>query len=259
MMKLIKYDFIKSRAWYVITAAALLLIEAVFLLGYWTENDDLFSIGGVLFVIAGIFSLLALLIYSVQLYSEELTKKSGYMTFLTPRTAYQIIGSKLIVSFIVLVIGFLVYCALGLLDLQIVVNIQGNLLSRIISMISPNDIPKFLLLIFNTLVQWFVTIITIYFSVTLAATLLGNVKFRWLISAAIFLAINTVVSIISSSLLMDKALRFSFNIARTDSPSFSFFLDNSIELMLISLAINLVLAVGFYFATAALAEKKLSL
>ena len=79
MMKLIKYDFIKSRAWYVITAAALLLIEAVFLLGYWTENDDLFSIGGVLFVIAGIFSLLALLIYSVQLYSEELTKKSAEM------------------------------------------------------------------------------------------------------------------------------------------------------------------------------------
>ena len=259
MIKLIKYDLIKSRAWYIITAAALLLIEAAYLLGYWIENDDLFSIGGVLVVVAGAFSLLALLIYSVQLYSEELTKKSGYMTFLTPRTAYQIIGSKLIVSFIVLVIGFVVYCTLGLLNLQIIANMQGNLLGEIISMISPDDIPELLLLLFNTLIPWFVTIITIYFSVTLASTLLGNIKFRWLISAAIFLAINTVVSVISSSLVMNKALQFSYSMTETSSPSFSFFLDNSAELMLISLAINLVLAVGFYFATAALAEKKLSL
>ena len=80
-----------------------------------------------------------------------------------------------------------------------------------------------------------------------------------MISAAIFLAINTVVSVISSSLVMNKALQFSYSMTETSSPSFSFFLDNSAELMLISLAINLVLAVGFYFATAALAEKKLSL
>lgn len=259
MIKLIKYDLIKSRAWYIITAAALLLIEAAYLLGYWLENGDLFGIGGVLFVIAGVFALLALLIYSVQLYSEELTKKSGYMTFLTPRTAYQIIGSKLIVSFLVLVVGFIVYCSLALLNLQIIADIPGNLLGQLISMISPNDVPKILLFVFNALIQWFVTIITIYFSVTLAATLLGNVKFRWLISAAIFLAINTVVSAISSSLVMDKALQFTYSMTSSSSPSFSFFLDNSVGLMLICLAINLTLAVGFYFATAALAEKKLSL
>ncbi len=259
MLKLIKYDLIKSRAWYIITAAALFLIEAVYLLGFWLQNDTLFALGGVFFVIAGAFSLLALLIYSVQLYSEELTKKSGYMTFLTPRSAYQIIGSKLIVSALVLVVGFILYCALGLLNLQIVANMEDNILGQIISMVSPNDIPQILLFVFNTLIQWFVTIITIYFSVTLSTTLLGNVKFRWLISGGIFIAINAVVSIISSSLVMDKAFRFTYSMTESSNPSFSFFLDNSTELLLISLAINLVLAIGFYFATAVLAEKKLSL
>lgn len=259
MLKLIKYDLIKSRAWYIITASALLLIEAAYLLGYWIKNDNLFGIGGVLFVIAGAFSMLALLIYSVQLYSEELTKKSGYMTFLTPRSAYQIIGSKLIVSFLVLVVGFVVYCGLSLVNLQIIADMEGNLIGQIISMISPKDIPEILLFVFNLLIQWFVTIITIYFSVTLSTTLLGNVKFRWLISAGIFIGINTVVSIISSSLVMNKALQFTYSMSEAQNPSFSFFLENSAEMMLISLAINVVLAVGFYFATAALAEKKLSL
>jgi len=259
MLKLIKYDLIKSRAWYLVAAAALLLIEATYLIGYWISDGTVFAIGGALFVGAGFFSLLALLIYSVQLYSEELTKKSGYMTFLTPRSAYQIIGSKLIVSLIVLVIGFVVYCGLSIINLQIIANQEDNLIGKLISMISPKDVPNLLLLVFNMLIQWFVTIITIYFSVTLSTTLLGNVKFRWLISALIFIGINTAVSVISSSLVMNRALKFSYSISEQSNPSFSFFLSNSTELMLISLAINLVLAIGFYFASAVLAEKKLSL
>lgn len=259
MTKLIKYDMIKSRAWFIITAAALLLIEAGYLLGHWLNSDKLFSACAILFVLAGAFAVLALLIFSVQLYSDELTKKSGYMTFLTPRNAYQIIGSKLIVSFLVLVVGFVLYCGLGLLNIQIVANDEGSIVGKLVSMVSADEIPSILLMLFNLLTQWFVTIITIYFSVTLAATLLGNNKFRWLISSAIFLAVNTVVGIVSAALMMDKTLHFSYQMATEDAPSFSFFLENSVELLLITLAINLALAVAFYFATAALAEKKLSL
>ena len=115
MLKLIKYDFMKVRSLIVIFGIIGLAINALLFIFYkLKESFDVSFLNNtvgilVTFAILFLFSLpVFILIVSIMLYSTDISKKKGYMTFLTPHSAYAIVGSKIILSFIIMVCAVIV-------------------------------------------------------------------------------------------------------------------------------------------------------
>ena len=182
MLKLIKYEFIKAKTLLIVSAVALGVIEVLFLLGFFLENGTLFGWGVGLFFAMMFFGLVAILIFAIKIFVSELKNKSGYMLFMLPKNGYQIVGSKILTSLIVLIIGFIVYVSLGIFNLNLVLERGGSdILYFIENLISVLDW-SVLLFVFEYILEWFVMILTIYFAVTLTYTFLSNVKAKGFIA-----------------------------------------------------------------------------
>ncbi len=256
MLKLIKYEFIKAKTLLIVSAVALGVIEVLFLLGFFLENGTLFGWGVGLFFAMMFFGLVAILIFAIKIFVSELKNKSGYMLFMLPKNGYQIVGSKILTSLIVLIIGFIVYVSLGIFNLNLVLERGGSdILYFIENLISVLDW-SVLLFVFEYILEWFVMILTIYFAVTLTYTFLSNVKAKGFIAFLVYMALNTLLSTAITAVLSGKL----FGMVNMELASYSQFMSEIGWYMLgLGFFVNVIFGVLMYVGTSYLVEKKLSL
>ena len=96
MLKLMKYEFRKTRTTLLIMVAALVALEAGFLIG---DRIDDYRIAGVCLglLTALVFAVYVyILIAGITSYSREINDKTGYMTFMVPVSPMGIVVSKLL-------------------------------------------------------------------------------------------------------------------------------------------------------------------
>ena len=98
MGTLLKYEFRRSRTIFLGIIGVTLLVELVYLVGFFTKVQALFTVG----LIGGILCLalgaVAILLYGVIMFNDDISKKPGYLLFSTPRSAAQIVGAKLLMT-----------------------------------------------------------------------------------------------------------------------------------------------------------------
>lgn len=98
MGTLLKYEFRRSRTIFLGIIGVTLLIELLYLIGWCFEINILLAIGLIGGFLCIAFGAMAILLYGVIMFNDDISKKPGYLLFSTPRSAAQIVGSKLLMT-----------------------------------------------------------------------------------------------------------------------------------------------------------------
>lgn len=206
MIKLMKYELRKQAFSKGIILAILALLEGLFLYSIFFSNEKILTLSVVLLVMVTYGSILYVAFENILTYSNDLKTKRSYMLFLTPRSSYQIVGAKVLISGIqVLVTGF-AFLLVGVIDIGIVIakyDMLAEVKDMVVQMIEQItkanfDLNNVILIFLLILLSW-ISIITIaFFSITLSSTFLANKKFKGLVSFAIFVVINLIYSFIAN-------------------------------------------------------------
>lgn len=214
MLKLMKYELRKTRTTLLIMLAALVALQAGFLIGDGTNNERLLGIClGVMTVL--VFAVYTyILISGIVSYSRELNDKTGYMTFMVPVSPMGVVASKLLFT----VLAALVVTALfggavyydyaklfGRLDLDREAYDQLSFAFSIFtgSMGANVSLTRVIMTIAfeagTVLIEIILVMCTAFLAITLSATLLQNKKgfLRWAVSLLLFWALNWVTGKVS--------------------------------------------------------------
>lgn len=246
MLKLMKYEFKKQAFSKYIILALVGLVEVGYLVGLFLDKGDVLGVSIAIMSMLAFGCMFYLAFECIDTFSKDLKQKSSYMLFLTPRTAYSIVGAKIIAAGIQAVIAAFAFFGVFVLN--------GTL--ALIKYQSLNQIKEYIIMIVRELVQlelnipfllsfvgvllglWLLTITTAFFAITLSTTFLANNKFKGIVSFAFFFALNAAFSYIG-------------NIGDIATP-------DTIKGSLFNILFSLVFTVLTYFGTAWMLEKKVS-
>lgn len=266
VMKLVKYDLLKSKSVMIFSFIGIVIIEAAFIIGQLLDISFLSTLSGVLLFILLFASFFAVLIYSIHIFNMDLSKKQGYLPFLTPTSAYKIVGAKLITTLIITVALIVLIILYGSLDTYLIARdsepgISIGYIFKVIGEELDGSWGPIGMMALSYVSSWFNNIVCIYLAMALAATLLGESKLKGLVSFGLWIGINAIMGGISLLLtFIFKSDMMSANLdtsTMTTGEILNFSFNNS--LIVITIVLNVILGVIMYFVTGWLAEKKLSL
>jgi hypothetical protein len=209
MIKLSKYEFKKNKTALILMFATIILIQIYFLFSLVVESVKHTSISSVLLYLVAIIIFFGVFIFGIATYSKELSSKTGYLTFMTPKSTLSIIMSKLMTTLFVGVFFAAILTVLAIIDIRLIQEVYpdtkafGNLVEVIMdrSGISMYELILTVLgWVASFLILFFSTITIAYLSITLSATLFQNKKFKGLISFIIFVVLNIAIGKISNLL-----------------------------------------------------------
>lgn len=271
MGKLLKYEFLKSKGVITVFFVVTGLIEVMFLSGnFLTQNVDskydlvnnlmamLYGIGIIGYFCMLPLAALVLLIFAISIFSSDITKRQGYTVFLTPNSARTILASKLAVALISGIVVVIYFLLISVLNFQILFeqNENGNdFISMIFNLLKTAFDEGYgvtvVLGVFSMVAQWLANVMVIYFAIALTYTMLNNRKGRGIISFIMYCIISAAISSVTSisSLIVSYIVDIeSMSMAETFNIVFP-----------LALVLDLGIAIGFFFGTSSLIEKKLSM
>ncbi|SKC65498.1 hypothetical protein [Maledivibacter halophilus] len=188
MLNLIKYEFVKKYKMFMIVIITTILAGIFTSLKFEEMGIPIFAV----ILSIGLFILYAVDV--VQMYSQDINRKTGYMVFMTPNSGYTIIGSKVITA---LLEGFAM-----LIFFILVITLNSTIVHGIGEVFNMNfhniDIPfneviiNIFIFLTAVLLMFIEFLLTIYSAITIRKSILSNVKFKGLISFGIFLLLNYI-------------------------------------------------------------------
>ncbi len=198
MFKLIKYEVRKSRAALGILLAAIIALEAYYLISLSADSYGNTVTAAVLLAVSGFAAAIAVFAVGIASYSNELKQKTSYLIFLTPNSSLAIMAAKtLFTLFAALVFGGLLG-GLCVLDLKLLLERYNEMTSfyeMIDSFLQSQNInlSQFYLLVgftaANVLVQVIGYLVVAYFAVTFSATVMQQKKGRGFVTVLVYLLI----------------------------------------------------------------------
>ncbi|MDO5560882.1 MAG: hypothetical protein Q4F95_14975 [Oscillospiraceae bacterium] len=266
MIKLVKYDIIKTKTVLLAVFMGLFVTEAAFIIGMITKLNLMIGVSSVILVLALTTSLIALVIYAIHIYNTDFSKKQGYMPFLTPTSPYAIIASKLITTLLVAFVATIIAICFFSIDMYLVTkDVKPELsLGYAIKVVLDSFDGKWgsvILCLINIVLEFLNNIIVIYLAITLTNSLLGESKLRGITAFGMWVAINVIMMLIAKVLsLATKSSIFSGSL-NTSAGSVEDLVNLSFNNKLIILGIisNLVISVIIYSVTGWIADKKMSM
>ena len=212
MLKLIKYEVRKSRVALGILLAAIIALEAYYLISLQADSTGNVITSAVLLTVSGFAAAIAVFAVGISSYSNELKQKTSYLIFLTPNTSLAIMAAKtLFTLFAAIVFGSLL-CGLCVLDLKLLMEHYDEMTSfyeMIDSFLKTQDInlSQFYLLIgftaANALIQVVGYLVVAYFAVTFSATVMQQKKGRGFVTVVVYLAILFALNRLASLWVRD--------------------------------------------------------
>ena len=206
MLKLIKYELIgKYKAFGILVAIAVILNLALMSrLEVWPNAAIVF----LSFFILGLAGVV-LLIWCINLFSQDLYDDKGYLTYTLPQKGYSILGSKLIVSLIFYII---IYIITGLFIVYFIgreVNIQMELDSLGIGL----SITKlFIIALISMCIQAVTLLMGIYFAISLTRMAITKKRGGKFAAFIVFIIISIINGLITDGLQHLFPQKISFNV-----------------------------------------------
>lgn len=195
MIKLTKYEFRKNMSAPIILLIVIGILQVAFLCCIALDKEKYVALTFGIQTAAMTFSYFIILILSIASYSRELKSKSSYMTFMAPVSTYTIIGSKLLMAFLVAVFFGIVLAVLLPINVVIigakydeVKNFTDalELLMEVFGISIKDFIINAAMIVFEIMVNFYLVVVLAYLSITLSSTVLQNKKFKGLVSAVLF-------------------------------------------------------------------------
>lgn len=210
----------------------------------------------------GVAVTVLVIIECIKVLGRYLYSNDGYLLFVTPVSGYEIIGSRLIVSIIIIAvvtICFAFFTYFGLIKnvsnfIPDIFNIKIN--------ISPYIILYFVI---DRIISIVLLLMTLYFSMILGKSIYTNKKHEKLIAFITFIIAGILIlnigSIFSRSLILNISTKnmtpslgtFNINLNGTT------FTNSMIGLNLGRLIYNLIVSMGLFFGTAYIIDNKLEI
>lgn len=282
MGTLLKYEFRRSRIVFLSIIGITLFFEILYLIGWFFQINALFAaglIGGIIWIA---LSATAILLYGVIMFNEDISKRSGYLLFSTPRSARQIVGAKLLITFLALVGTSILFIAIIGVDVVFALKRSGQSLISLLAifdqsitqsgikevLFTPYNIVGFLMYILTAIVSFLFNVIVAYLIITSLKTIMGNQKGRTILGIiAWFLITNIIGSIggfISTALLNGNIISFEqtyqinpYSVTDTLSSLLNILFHPALYLP--SLIITMICGIIGFWCTSWLMEKKMSL
>ncbi len=252
MWTMLKYEIQRNRIVYSIFAGILAALQIGYMISVNLNNEKLTAgfIVGLSFL--GGVTILFIMINGISLYSRDLNQKTGYMVFMTPLSAYKIIGAKLLTTLIISSAFLAAFIGLGILDYNMLsnkFNIQSlDVLIKIISGRSDMSLSNLgMIAIWRVILLYistFTVILFAYFAMSLSATLLQNKKGKKLVAFLIFIGMFVGLTLIER--IMPTAIMASdfAEMFKKEWPS---------------TLLEVVCCIGAFWGTGYMLEKKISL
>lgn len=205
MLKLFKYEFMKTRLSKLIILGITLVLEIAFAASLLKNDDELQAICVLLLVLFATVSILWLGLQSILTLHKDMNTRQSYMLFMTPNSSYKILGAKVLENAASVLLGGVFFCALGVLDLTLLMNHHQALdqlmemFQDVLESFSKNirfDTYSILTFCLYTLISWLSTVTLAYFAVIISAALLGGKKGNLFISFLIFLGLTILLSML---------------------------------------------------------------
>jgi len=261
MLKLMKYELRKTRTMLLVMLAALILLEAGFLIG---DKIDDYRVAG---ICLGLLTMLVFAVYvyiliaGIVSYSREINDKTGYMTFMMPVSPMGVVASKLLFTILAALVitalfGGAVYYDYAQLFKRLDLDKESiSQMNFAFSMLTGTMGGNFSLTrvimtigfeVGTVLIEIILTMCTAYLAITLTATLLQNKKgfLRFLVAVVLFVALNFVTSRVSGLVVKDTL------------PSTS---EELLRMLGAQAAVHFAFAAAFAGASAWLLDRKVSL
>lgn len=203
MGTLLKYEFRRSRTIFLGIIGVTLLIELLYLIGWCFEINILLAIGLIGGFLCIAFGAMAILLYGVIMFNDDISKKPGYLLFSTPRSAAQIVGSKLLMTLFALLGITILFSLLVSLDVFLALQRRGTSIVAVLSMfdasITENGLKSVVfnaynflgmaMYLLNTVISFVFNVITAYVVIVLLKTIMGNQKGRTILGVILWFAI----------------------------------------------------------------------
>ena len=247
MLKLMKYEFRKTLYMKLILLGTTAAAEAAFLIGLAAGIEDLWAGAVLALVLLAFASELVIGLASLLTLHRDMNTRQGYMLFMTPNSAYRILGAKVLENGISMLLTGAVFAALGALDVSLLFAKMGEF-DRLWQMIttflhSMNeaitlDAPTLLSFALEMLSSWFCLVTAACLGDVISAALLRGRRMNGLVSFLIILAL-----LFLTARLQSLAVR-GIHVIR--------------DAFLVQSLIALVLSAVMYFVTARIMDRRLS-
>ena len=250
MLKLMKYEFRKTRLTKLIILVITAVAEVLFLGGLYTDRYTLVGFSIFALMMLAFLGVFVIGLESIVALHRDMNTKQSYMLFMTPHSCYSILGAKTLECCLSILLTGVCFFALGALDVSLLFAREGKLVDlwdfihELLANITINghsleiDPGTLAALVFVLLAAWILTIITAFLAVTISAALLNGRRFSGVISFVLFLALSLGCSLLT-------------NLVTRPIPG-------NITVMMVHGLIDLVFAAIMYFVTAKIMEDKLS-
>lgn len=134
MGTLLKYEFRRSRVIFLGIIGVTLLVELLYLVGWCFKLETPLLLGIIGGVLCLAFGAMAILLYGVIMFNDDISKKPGYLLFSTPRSAAQIVGAKLLMTLLALLGITVLFTLLIAVDVFLALQRNGTSVVALLSM-----------------------------------------------------------------------------------------------------------------------------
>ena len=254
MLKLAKYEFIKSKMTLIIVALIFALLEGYFLYSIVVEDSFHSASGATMLAFYALCCFIVVYVMAIINYYKELSSKSSYLIFMTPNSALSIILSKMLSILVIGATIVVVFVIFAIIDLQLVYDTYSyteNVIDLITFIFDSMNVDTALLLpaivgyVLEFLINFFSIVTMIYLAITISSTVLQNKRGKGIVSFILVIVFSFVLAVV------EEALPELYS-----SPS------NAIEVVLNvvpTAALEFVVMVACILGSARLLEKKVSL
>ena len=216
MLKLIKYEFRRSRTSLMAMLGAAFALYLAAPLGATMERDGLMSISmfGLMFYCFAAY--VYVLVRGVSAYSGELSTRSGYMMLMVPRSTLSIVLSKLLFTlcFAVVMLAVCIVACVGSASIFMdeVFDVRGLIpMLKYVALNMEIDLSVLGFFCLYAVVSALISVISIvsmgYLAATLSAAITARSKGAKLLSAALFIVLLILVGKVSTMAASDAAVQ----------------------------------------------------
>ena len=203
-MKLLKYEWRKTRFAKLVLLIAALLLEAAFLYGFYAEKWDIVGITTLCLTVTAFSGIVIVGIQSLVTLHRDMNTKQGYMLFMTPNSSYRILGAKVAECAVSLVVAGAFFFALGFADIQLALKSEGlsawkMLLDLFRSVAGSLEVtlPNVIAFCVWMIASWLGTILTAFLADVVSSSLLNGKRGNMIITFVFFILINILIVKIS--------------------------------------------------------------
>ena len=207
MLKLIKYEFRRSRTSLLVMLAVALLLYLAAPLGALLKREGLMGVSLFALMFYCFAAYIYVLVRGVTAYSGELSSRSGYLMLMVPRSTLSIVLSKLLFTlcFAIVMLAVCVLACIGsaMIFMDEVVDVRGFIpMLKYVAQNMEIDLASLGFFSLYAVVSTLISVISVasmgYLAATLSAAIAARGKGAKLLSAVLFLLLLILVGKIST-------------------------------------------------------------